>query len=230
MAHPTPKLRRFAIALQFQPFAVQSGLKYSLVFLTGPTTTIVSADPKEKLQRRSYHPIQKKSRSRRPRLTNLILAPHVSPRIRARRELGLNLLRKLVRVLFLPLLRARSGNIWLSRVSGTARRGRRDPAVSFGTSLLLLLLKMPVQYLRYTIKSRLIDSNRGAKVSQSLKSSFFISSSIAKERASIPEKMPALVVDVSLLSLLISSGPADGAKLMVWTLLFAGPSAEGSPR
>ena len=131
MAHPTPKLRRFAIALQFQPFAVQSGLKYSLVFLTGPTTTIVSADPKEKLQRRSYHPIQKKSRSRRPRLTNLILAPHVSPRIRARRELGLNLLRKLVRVLFLPLLRARSGNIWLSRVSGTARRGRREPAFSF---------------------------------------------------------------------------------------------------
>ena len=118
MAHPTPKLRRFAIALQFQPFAVQSGLKYSLVFLTGPTTTIVSADPK-------------KSRSRRPRLTNLILAPHVSPRIRARRELGLNLLRKLVRVLFLPLLRARSGNIWLSRVSGTARRGRREPAFSF---------------------------------------------------------------------------------------------------
>ena len=46
----------------------------------------------------------------------------------------------------------------------------------------------------------------------------------------IPENMPTLVVDVSLLSLLISPGPADGAKLMVWVLLFAGPSADGSPR
>jgi hypothetical protein len=42
--------------------------------------------------------------------------------------------------------------------------------------------------------------------------------------------MPTLVVDVSLLSLLISPGPADGAKLMVGALLFAGPSADGSPR